>query len=390
MREQNRQKRKSVLPGLLSMSLLFFVGVGMGIAGSASMARVLGEEASFFMQLLYISGLLLAIYIAFVIQVIIHEAGHLVGGLMSGYSFCSFRIFRFMWIKENGRLTCKRLSLTGTGGQCLLAPPEIINGHMPVVLYHLGGVLMNTAAALFFGGLFFVFRHVPFLSTVLLLLAIAGLLLTFINGVPMHMNGIDNDGYNTLSLKRHPEAVHSFWAQMKITEELSRGKRLKDLPETWFWIPTDEEMKNSMNAAAGVFFCNRLMDAQRFDEADTCMAHLLEIDSGMADIHRRLMTADRLYCELIGSNRAEILPQLLTKQQIQFMKSMKAFPSVLRTGYAYALLQEKDPEKAAIIQERFEKVAQTYPYAGDIQGERELIAFVRQRTCPDISKPAEA
>ena len=48
-------------------------------------------------------------------------------------------------------------------------------------------------------------------------------------------------------------------------------------------------------------------------------------------------------------------------------------PSVLRTGYACALLADKDSAKAAAYLARFEDVVKRYPYAGEIEGERELI-----------------
>lgn len=78
-------------------------------------------------------------YLAIILQIIIHEAGHLIGGILTGYKFSSFRIFNFMFIKENDKLKLKKLSLAGTGGQCLMSPPEFIEGKVPYILYNLGG-----------------------------------------------------------------------------------------------------------------------------------------------------------------------------------------------------------------------------------------------------------
>ena len=62
---------------------------------------------------------------------------------MTGYKFNSFRIFSVILIKQNGKLKIKNISLAGTGGQCLMSPPELIDGKMPYVLYNLGGVILN-------------------------------------------------------------------------------------------------------------------------------------------------------------------------------------------------------------------------------------------------------
>ena len=45
-------------------------------------------------------------FIGIFASVIIHESGHLVMGLRSGYDFVSFRIGSFVWIKQDGKLVC--------------------------------------------------------------------------------------------------------------------------------------------------------------------------------------------------------------------------------------------------------------------------------------------
>ena len=102
-------------------------------------------------ELLFLfSGMMLIVYFAMIVQIVIHEAGHMVFGMLSGYRFCSFRIFSFMWIKDHGKLKFSRFSLAGTGGQCLMAPPDFKNGTIPVMLYNFGGSIMNAAAGLLF------------------------------------------------------------------------------------------------------------------------------------------------------------------------------------------------------------------------------------------------
>ena len=167
---------------------------------------------------------------------------------------------------------------------------------------------------------------------------------------------------------------------MKVNEQISKGVRLRDMPEEWFSLPSDEAMKNSMVATRCVFTCNRLMDAGKFEEADALMAHLLEIDSGIVGLHRNLMICDRIYVELIKENRSDVIADMMTKEQKKFMKAMKRFPSVLRVQYALALLFEKDTAKAEKIKNEFENIARTYPYSTDIESERELIKFAEEKT----------
>ena len=68
---------------------------------------------------------IIAFIVSIAVLVIIHEAGHLVCGLLSGYRFVSFRIFNFTIIKIDGKLRVRKYSIAGTGGQCLLTPPSL-------------------------------------------------------------------------------------------------------------------------------------------------------------------------------------------------------------------------------------------------------------------------
>ena len=167
---------------------------------------------------------------------------------------------------------------------------------------------------------------------------------------------------------------------MKVNAQIAKGFRLKDMPDEWFVVPSDEEMKNSMIAVQGVFVTNRLMDQQRFEEADHLIEHLLSLESGIVGIHRNLMICDRIYLELIGENRKEILEQMMTKDLKKFMKSMKTFPSVLRTEYALELLANGQPKKAEKIKAKYEKMTSKYPYPSDLQSERELMECAYDQT----------
>lgn len=330
-------------------------------------------------ETLYFIILLLSLYFGLFLQIIIHEAGHLVFGLLSGYKFSSFRIANFMWLKENGEIKFKRHSIAGTVGQCLMIPPDFNDGKFPAVLYNLGGSLMNILAGLLFLALYFILKNVPIVPIIMLVIAFVGFLTAVTNGVPMRTGTVDNDGYNAFITARNSKARRAFWIQMKINEQIAKGVRIKDMPEKWFALPADAEMKNGLVAAVGVLASNRLLDELRFDEARELIDHLLDIDCSMAGLHRYLLVCDRIFLELIGENSKSVIDRLYTKKQKRFMKSMKNYVSVLRTEYAYALLAEKDSAKADKIRAQFEKSALSYPYPIEVISERELMDIAANR-----------
>ena len=329
-------------------------------------------------KILTILVLIVSMYVALFLQIIIHEAGHLVFGLLTGYRFISFRVSSFMWMKDSDRIRFKRLSVAGTGGQCLMAPPELKDGKMPVQLYNYGGAIMNLIASAISGGLSLLCPAGSLFRPFLLMMLVTGIAYALMNGLPLRMSLANNDGRNAWDLARSPEAVRAFWTTMKMNELSARGVCLRDMPEEWFAVPDEEGMKNGITSSLGAVACSRLMEQGRFEEADALMERLLSQNNGIPGVLRKMLVCDRIYVELIRENQPEALEALRTKDQLKFMKSMKKYPSVLRTEYAYALLAEKDPEKAQTVMEAFEKAARTYPNPNEIEIERELMETARE------------
>lgn len=366
-----KQRKRIPWGQVIGTGLSLAMGVGCGVVLTSWFDRCPAGVS----RPLWALGLAAAFLLALLAQITLHEGGHLVCGLLSGYRFCSFRVGSLMWMKVDGHLRLRRLRLAGTDGQCLMSPPDMVDGRLPVTLYNFGGALANLLTAALALALYGPARRVPLLAAFLLFLAVIGGFTAAMNGIPLRLGNIDNDGRNALSLGRDPAALRAFWVQMKVAEAQARGLRLREMPEDWFSMPGDEALQNAMTAAQGVLVCNRLVDEGRLAEADRAIAHLLAGSRGLPGLYRGLLVCDRVTVELLGEARPAVLADFLTQGQVKFMGQMKRFPSVLRTRYLYALLAEGDAARAAAIRERFERVAKTYPYPADITSERELLAL---------------
>ncbi len=205
------------------------------------------------------------------------------------------------------------------------------------------------------------------------IMGITGIWIAFVNGIPIRMGAVDNDGCNAASVYKFPSALRSFWVQLKVSGQMAEGVRLKDMPSEWFFLPNESEMQNSMTAVMAVFYENRLMDLHKFEEAGDLIQTLRSMQSSIMDLYENLLICDQIYCALIRKKESEALMQFQTKSFQTFRKQMKNFPVVLRTEYAVALLHEQNPEKAGQIREKFKDLVKTYPYAGDIESEWELV-----------------
>ncbi|MBQ2956020.1 MAG: hypothetical protein IJE08_06120 [Clostridia bacterium] len=355
--------------------LVFYMAMGFGCGMIAAQATDAAGGGFVQMLLLLFAG----VYLSMLIHIILHEAGHMVFGLMTGYKFVSFRIGSFVLQRtREGKYTFGHSPLSGAAGQCLMSPPELKNGKIPFALYNLGGVIMNGVVSLIALAAATA-CEAPAAAALLKICALVGLILGAMNGIPLRLGAADNDGYNILSMKKSDAAIRSLWVQLKIAEQNAWGVRLKDMPEEWFAMPPRTEMKNSLCAALAVFHCSRLMDELKFGEARTAMKNVLRMKHGMVGLHAASMKIDMVCCALMVGEKKEAEGILNNVQVKKIMKAMKTNICVLRTQYADALLGEGDADKAEKILAQFESMAKTWPSAADVEGEREIIACIQKK-----------
>jgi hypothetical protein len=148
-----------------------------------SLADIIDKE--FLVELLPIGWVLIALFIAFILHIILHEGGHLVAGLLTGYRFVSFRFLNFTLIRKDGRLKWRNFELSGTLGQCLMAPPDKPLEQIDTRWYNAGGVLANILIALISLVLIWAFDLPFWLDALLINMIIIGILVALTNGIPM-------------------------------------------------------------------------------------------------------------------------------------------------------------------------------------------------------------
>ncbi len=367
---------KKKLPGML-MTAAFFIFCGaIGWFLGAGAEEAVGESGG--LSLLYLVGELLLLYLAFLLQIILHEGGHMIGGLMTGYRFVSFNIFGLVWMKgRDGRLHLGRMQIAGAGGQCLMAPPEYDEGRFPFTLYNMGGVILNAVTGVICLLLAIPAKNVPLLFPFLLEMGIIGLLSAAANGLPLPVDAIQNDGRNQLCIMKDENARRAFWVQMNVAAASAGGNRIKHMPEEWFRPFPEEAMDNPIVSAVAVMRAARLMDALDFDGAEKAIRALLAREKGVLDLYKMSLACDGATCELIAGRPAEMTDLLDTKQNRQLMKAMKDNPSIIRTRYAVALLKEKDADKAGKLLRDFAEAGKKYPHPQDVESEREILLAIQ-------------
>lgn len=300
--------------------------------------------------------------LSFFLQLILHEGGHLIGGLLSGYTFESFRIGGVLLTKIEGRLRVKWMPISGTGGQCLLSPPHCSPEDAPYLVYHASGSAMNLLSALL---------HIPLIFTSARIYAICmlvvGLYLGLLNGIPLRVQGIDNDGMNIKNMRRDKTLRTVVYRQLQINAAQSLGRRLRDMPEDWF------ETYEHAHLHGAIKFC-RYVDAAAYDEALAYGQTLLR-DKRLNRIHRGAVMNDVESLKLLAEQRVYTESALLKA----FRKSMAYDPSVQRARYIRALLHDRDLAAAEKIYKQFERACRRSPIPASNAAEIELIAAARAK-----------
>lgn len=357
---------------LLFMILSLGMGCLAGYMGGHAMGTLLPSDPSVGQIILAVFGILIMFYAVNTLHVMIHEVGHMICGLISGYEFCSIRFFGFMWVKLAGKIRLRRMSIANTSGQCHMAPPRT-DGTSPVALYNWGGCLANviTAGIAFLYAL--VFWHRTFIRMVLMMFVVIGLGLAILNGVPL--KSLSNDGYNALTLRKRLPARKAFERSLMIVKECSMGKRLKDMPTEWFDYEIGKyELDDNMLISMAVMTLNYHVDCKNLDKTYELSKYLLDHVT-MVDVHKMIVVAEQMCSILLTGRDKEEAEKLLTPENKKLLDLFRKQVSVYRVWYIYELLYNGDEEKAKNHDNMFEKIAAKHPYQSDLESERELMAM---------------
>ena len=327
--------------------------------------------------LLMFAEAMIIMYIASFVQTIIHESGHLIFGLITGYKFVSFRIGHFMFIKEKGRLKIKLYNVVGTAGQCLMMPPQW-NEKIPYRLYNLGGCIMNAATALFALAAYFAAGAEGFFALCMAMLAVMGLSMALTNGIPMRVGGISNDGMNAALLGKKENTLRVFWLQLYVNGLIAKGERYRNMPREWFRLPEGEELSDPICCAMGVMLYNFCFDMHEFDEAEQTINYMLNAP-GLLDVEKNELLCELLFLRVLRGAPKEEIDSLLTPKLDKYIKATANYVSRRRLAYAYQLLYLKNYSTAQKCLEVFERTAATYPYSAETENEREIIEIVKQK-----------
>lgn len=374
-------KRKKIDWGtVLVMAIFMVMGAAVGVFGGYLMGNFLKTQASFLQELMLIGVLLLVFFACSYLQVIIHEGGHLIFGLLSGYKFVSFRVGSHIFLKHNGKIVHRRFSIAGTGGQCLLDPPPMDDhGRFPLCLYNFGGAIAGVISAFFSGVFCILLWQNKFLFSLLAINAMIALVYAITNGIPLKVGGVANDGYNALCVQKDEWARRGFWLQLKINALQSSGVRLKDMPSCYFDVSQCGDLTNPLVASIAILDINKEHDLHNFELALQKAEQVLNSTPKLMQLYKNELNCEVLFYKIYLGGEAAEIESLYTKQLKKYITASKTYITRHRLIYAYNLLYKKDEQQAAKALVEFEKAAAKFPFPCEVESEREILRLIQNK-----------
>jgi hypothetical protein len=225
---------ESDLMKILAICGILICGVAVGwLIGSSSeaMLALLGFSPP------GVFGLILQFSAAFLIAILIHELGHVIGGRLAGYSWIMLTVGPFKWVREQERVRWRwNTSLNTFGGLTLMVPPVAESETRRMARFILGGPIASFclfilsilgitliqatpphAASANQGGFFLVV-----LAGIALMTGVAAL-------IPHSISGFATDGGQFLDLMRGGHHAERRLLMLTLSAYSLRGKR----PREW-------------------------------------------------------------------------------------------------------------------------------------------------------------
>jgi len=353
-----------------------FVALGAYAADSALKLITNGNEA---LELSVMFGFVLLGSLFYYLHIIIHEAGHLVGGLCTGWKFLSFRVGNLTLVSREGKLEWKKHTVMGTGGQCLMIPPKCGYEECPFYFYLLlgGGANLLTGGialgiGLLTGGIGQILCN---------LFAIMGFATGLSNLFPAKLSGIANDGYQIFfELSGGKEAKKYIYCLLMANAVLTHADSTKALPENVrnIIMELDDKDMSNLSAVNLLFFkATTLQEEEKYEEAQEIFQKIIDMPD-VLQLFKNEANCELLYYEIMGECNEEKIEAIYDKKLKDYIKLTAMYPSRKRLMYAYHLIYKKDEAEAEKEYQALLKAAETHPVKAEGAIEKKEAQRVRE------------
>lgn len=318
-----------------------------------------------------------------ILAIILHEGGHLIFGLLTGYRFVSFRVFSLTLLRNDGHFRWKRFSLGGTGGQCLMRPPARPVEQIDTRWYNAGGVLVNLLTACISIGLY-LYSTAPaegsrlpaWLEMFCLISFIINIFIALFNGIPLRLGGIGNDGYNLFHLETRPTDKLLLYRMLEANALIQSGTQPKDLPAEWFPHPSTTDWADGLQANWQMMVLAHFENRHDWDTAYELLADAMDHRTKLLGLFQNELTAEMFFVCLATGRTDEARHYWTDDIATYVRKYAKTQSSKQRILFAKALLLDAGPASAHTLLDALKEREEQYLLQGEVAMDLELMQWL--------------
>lgn len=301
---------------------------------------------------------IISFFVFIVLHVAIHELGHLVFGLLTGYKFGSIRLFSWMLIKDGETIKFRRMEVPGTLGQCLMVPPK---GEFYFKLSILGGGIANIVVALiplFIAG---------FDSVYAWIFAVTGLFIGISNLIPMSFN----DGMTYRLANSSKEQKYLLYLQLQINYLTTQGTTITELPEEYFELVPQIPQRTYFNDWQEFLILSRKLFRHDWEGYQKGIEELWVRKDELVLPYQIELKKELLFCLSLTTPSDLRIKEIWSDKQLQQNLKMPLLGNDrIRAAYMFGVMKNNYGAQA-ILKEAKSKVDQS-PNRGDALSELEL------------------
>lgn len=366
--------------------LVAFLGVVLGEACRTVFNEFWNEHIfhkNMFILIVRMLGVVVVMFASYLLHIILHEFGHLVGGTLSGYSLISFRVFNIIMVKEKNKMKIKKYAVADTAGECVMMPPEIKKGKYPYVLFRVSGIAMNLFTAIIAIILLVVVNPIgkyPW-NMWCVIYAVVGIITSLYNGIPVIIDGIPNDGYVMLHMLESKEARLAVHSQLLIYAFLSKGGSYSDVPYEQFCFNSTGEIRNFLVIKVKMLEYKWHLEHLDFVQAAKCLEATNQFFNSLPRSQQYEINSEKMFIEILCEKDEDIISKLYNSDVRKYIEDSQDTLTKNRILMAYNAGVKKDMREAHKNYMQLKSGAKAAPIKGETELQLMLGEYVYDKFC---------
>lgn len=349
---------EEIMKNIKQFIIILFVSVLLGLSLGGYLG-VVGAEPSFDRMEFSIIIIMLSAVLSIPVHILIHEAGHGIAGLLTGFRLVSYRIFDFQIQRKESKWVKRKVHIPGTAGQCVMEPKGNWQ-ESNFFFYLLGGGLLNLIVSFILLYISLELKMGKFWE-IFLGMAIMGVFLGLSNLFPLVLSGVATDGKNISILRSSTRGKQAIWSQLKIAALLSDGYIYKNLPEEYFFDFTGFYNENFLTRQMGILTASYWTSKGQVLRGEKVLAEL-DYANSMQGLEAMVYSLTKL--EILRAKEDWILYKEIYESVKDLIKPLKNTEDGKYAKYIYEKYCLEDHSLAEKTWQEFLQKAETSAYKG--------------------------